>query len=70
MAEPKHVEGGEREQRLAVAEPTGLVEDRFWNEVGNTEVTAKRNEKWSCGIHHGIGMRSSRLTGIKHYCAY
>lgn len=41
MAEPKHVEGGKREQRLAVGQATSLEEDRFWNEVGNTEVTTK-----------------------------
>lgn len=62
-----HVEGREREQRLAVAEPTVLGEDRFWNEVGNVEVKPKGNEKW---ILHGMGMRSSRLIGINHYCAY
>lgn len=45
MAEPKCIKGGERDQRLAVGEPTGLGEVRFWNEVGNIEVTAKGNEK-------------------------
>jgi len=34
-----------------VGQPTGLGEDGFWNEVGDMQVTAKWNEKWSHGIH-------------------
>lgn len=33
-----------------MGQPTGLGEDGFWNEVGDIEVTAKCNEKWSHGI--------------------
>lgn len=53
MAEPKHIEGGEREQSLSAGQPTGLGDDRFWNEVGNIEVTAKGNEKGTVGSPMG-----------------
>lgn len=36
---------------------TGLREDGFWNEVGDMEVTVKRNEKWS----HGTTLLSIHL---------
>lgn len=34
----------EGEWRSAVGQPTGLGKDGVWNEVGDTEVTAKCNE--------------------------
>lgn len=37
----------EREWRSAVGQPTGLGKDGVWNEVEDTEVTAKCNEMCS-----------------------
>lgn len=33
-----------------MGQPTGLEENGFWNEVGDVEVRAKQNEKWSHGV--------------------
>lgn len=53
MAEPKHVEGWERDQRLAVGEPTGLGEDRYWNEVGNIRLQQKEMKNGAVGSSIG-----------------
>lgn len=37
----------------AVPEPTGLGEDRFWNEVGNIEVTVKEIKNGAVGSAMG-----------------